>query len=148
MQCREATPADENLIVTFQLAMAWETEGLKLDLETCTRGVNAVFKNPQYGKYFVAEKLGQVVGSLLIIPEWSDWRNAVVWWIHSVYIIPSERKNGIFSILYRFIQERSLVDGVRGLRLYVDHRNHHAQAVYKHLGMTDEHYSMFEWMRN
>jgi len=147
--CREARLEDQGSIVEFQLAMAQETEKLRLDPDTCSKGVAAVFQNSHLGKYFVAEKQGTVVGSLLIIPEWSDWRNAMVWWVHSVYIIPSERKKGFFSVMYEYIKEQGRAEnGIRGLRLYVDRTNLNAQAVYKKLGMSNHHYELFEWMRN
>jgi GNAT superfamily N-acetyltransferase len=146
LQCREAHPNDQKTIVEFQLAMALETERLTLNLETCTLGVAAVFKNPGLGHYFVAEREGQIVGSLLIIPEWSDWRNAMVWWIHSVYIIPDARQQGIFKFMYGFIKQQGQQNQIRGLRLYVDRTNLNAQAVYKRLGMSNDHYDLFEWM--
>ena len=37
---------------------------------------------------------------------------------------------------------------IRGVRLYVDHTNLHAQNVYKKLGMNDDHYKLFEWMKS
>jgi GNAT superfamily N-acetyltransferase len=147
--CREAQSSDLGRIVEFQLAMALETEGLCLDAETCNKGVHAVVQNPYLGKYYVAEIGEHVIGSLLIIPEWSDWRNGVVWWIHSVYVMPNERGQGVFSEFYRMIQEEGKKrDDFRGLRLYVDKRNVRAQKVYQKLGMSNHHYELYEWMRN
>ena len=98
---------DAQTIVNFQLTMAMETENLKLDLATATAGVQAIFDNPERGKYFVAELDGKVVASLLIIPEWSDWRNGFVWWIHSVYVEPKLRGQKIFSQMYEFIKAKT-----------------------------------------
>jgi len=39
-------------------------------------------------------------------------------------------------------------DSIRGLRLYVDKRNIKAQKVYDAIGMTGEHYTTYEWMKN
>lgn len=138
---------DIGAIVGFQLAMAWETEEFALDKETVIAGVTAVFDDPGKGRYWVTEDKGKVIGSLLTLPEWSDWRNGQVWWIHSVYITPSHRKQGVFRAMYNQLKEETYSDPTaRGLRLYVDKRNHKAQAVYQSLGMNDEHYSLFEWM--
>ncbi len=146
--CREAHLKDQSVIVKFQLAMALETENLKLDPDICRKGVDAVFKNSHLGKYFVAEKNEKVLGVLLVIPEWSDWRNGAIWWIHSVYVIPTERSQGVFSFLYRTIQEQGMQENAfRGIRLYVDKTNIRAQAVYAKLGMSNHHYELFEWMR-
>ncbi|MDD2281743.1 MAG: GNAT family N-acetyltransferase, partial [Bacteroidales bacterium] len=98
---------------------------------------------------FVARIGERVVGMLMITLEWSDWRNGWVWWIQSVYVEQEFRKDGIFRSLYTYI--RNLVensDSIRGLRLYVDKRNIKAQKVYNALGMTGEHYTTYEWMKN
>jgi GNAT superfamily N-acetyltransferase len=145
---RDATAADAEPIIDFQLAMARETEDLDLDRAILTRGVHAVFADPSHGRYFVAEEDGRVVGSLMITYEWSDWRNGMVWWIQSVYVLPEYRRRGIYAGLYHHV--RAMVDAepsIRGIRLYVDTRNKAAQEVYARLGMSGEHYRVFEWMK-
>jgi GNAT superfamily N-acetyltransferase len=137
---------DVNAIVDFQQAMARETEEIALDRDVVTRGVQAVFDDPSRGRYFVAEAEGQVVASLLITYEWSDWRNGVVWWIQSVYVIPEFRKRGVYAGLYEHVKQTADAS-VKGIRLYVDRRNKAAQEVYRRLGMNGEHYLVFEWMK-
>jgi predicted GNAT family acetyltransferase len=145
---RDAVPADAQAIIDFQLAMALETEELALDADILGRGVHAVFADPGRGRYFVAESGGRVVASLMITYEWSDWRNGMVWWIQSVYVTPDHRRRGIYAGLYTHV--RAMVDAepsIRGIRLYVDTRNTSAQEVYARLGMSGEHYKVFEWMK-
>jgi GNAT superfamily N-acetyltransferase len=143
---RSATSQDQSEIQRFQIAMAFESEKLRLDPPTCEKGVRAVLEDPHKGRYFVAESDGKVIGSLMLINEWSDWRNGVVWWIHSVYVTPEYRKKGVFRGLYQYIKK--LADpGVRGLRLYVDKGNEPAQRVYEKLGMNSDHYHLFEWLK-
>jgi GNAT superfamily N-acetyltransferase len=145
---RDATAHDAATIVDFQLAMARETEDVSLDRVICARGVQAVFDNPSRGRYFVAEKDGRVVASLLITYEWSDWRNGVVWWIQSVYVRPEVRKQRIYAGLYEHVKRIAFADvSVKGIRLYVDRRNTTAQDVYRRLGMDGDHYIVFEWMK-
>lgn len=148
MNIRKATDTDSESIVEFQLAMAWETEQLRLDEPTVVKGVAAVFADSSKGTYYVAETEGKVVGSLLTTFEWSDWRNGTVLWIQSVYVRPAYRKRSIFSRLYRHIQELVAANAdLRGIRLYADKTNTSAHDVYEHLGMTAEHYQMYEWMK-
>lgn len=148
MIVRQATDSDSASIVEFQLAMAWETEQLQLNEPTVKKGVAAVFEDPAKGIYYVAETEGKIVGSLLTTFEWSDWRNGTVLWIQSVYVRPEFRKRSIFSKLYKHIQEKVTVNAnLRGIRLYADKTNIPAHGVYEHLGMTAEHYQMFEWMK-
>ena len=145
---RPARVGDIPVIVQFQLAMAKETEDLDLNPQVCEDGVRAVFLRPERGTYYVGELNGFVVGSLLITQEWSDWRNGVVWWIQSVYVLPEFRKQGIYTGLYSHIQDISRNDdNVRAIRLYVDRRNVVAQSVYESLGMNGDHYQVFEWVK-
>lgn len=139
---------DIPIIAEYQCKMAFETENMKLDPPTVDAGVSAVFDDPSKGKYWLAEVDGQVVGCLLTVPEWSDWRNGTVLWIHSVYVHPDFRKHGVYRKLYshlkKMVEESS---DLRGLRLYVDKTNTKAQAVYEALGMSEEHYHLYEWMK-
>lgn len=148
MKIRQAIESDSASIVEFQLAMAWETEKLKLDEPVVKLGVAAVFADNSKGIYYVAEKDGEVIGSLLTTYEWSDWRNGTVLWIQSVFVKPGFRGKSVFSKMYKHIREKVIDDAsLRGIRLYVDKTNISAQGVYKYLGMTEEHYQMFEWMK-
>jgi GNAT superfamily N-acetyltransferase len=145
-------PGDLETIADFQLRMARETEGLELDPAIVIRGVAAVLADPAKGSYWVAERddrgIGNIVGSLLTTFEWSDWRNGTVLWIQSVYVVPGERGRGVYRALYEHLRRRVEDDpGLKGLRLYVDRRNAAAQEVYERLGMTREHYELFEWLK-
>ena len=139
---------DVEQIVSFQLEMALETEGLALDRETVSRGVRAVFEDASKGEYWVAEKDGQVVGGLLGIPEWSDWRNGTVLWLHSLYVVPEFRRQGVFRGLFMALKARvEASPGLKGLRLYVDRRNARARRIYERFGMDGEHYQVYEWLK-
>jgi len=148
IEVRPARPADAGTVAEFQLRMAQESEGLTLDRATVSRGVRAVFDDPSKGRYWVAEEKGRLLGVLLTIPEWSDWRNATVLWIHSLYVVPEARRRGVFRKLYQHL--RSQVEEspeLAGLRLYVDQGNRAAQEAYEALGMTRDHYHLYEWLK-
>jgi GNAT superfamily N-acetyltransferase len=148
LEIRRAHPNDASAIVEFQLLMARETEDLELDRETVNLGVAAVFADPGKGTYWVAERDGRIAGSLLTTFEWSDWRNGTVLWVQSVYVLPEARGRGVYRALYERIRaEVEASPDLRGIRLYVDRRNTAAQRVYERLGMTREHYEMFEWLK-
>lgn len=139
---------DIDTIADYQVKMALETENMKLDPGTVNLGVTAVMDDPGKGKYWLAEIDGKVAGCLLTVPEWSDWRNGTVLWIHSVYVHPDFRKHGVYKAMYGHLKQ--MVDeahDLRGLRLYVDKTNIQAQKVYEALGMSGEHYHLFEWMK-
>jgi ribosomal protein S18 acetylase RimI-like enzyme len=86
---------------------------------------------------------------LLVIPEWSDWRNGTVLWVHSVYVKVSHRRQGVYRQLYSYLQKLvSQSDHLRGIRLYVEKENKRAQATYQELGMSNDHYDLYEWMKH
>jgi GNAT superfamily N-acetyltransferase len=109
--------------------------------------VKAVFDDSKKGFYIVSTNNSQVVASMLITPEWSDWRNGYFLWIQSLYVIPSFRKQGIFRNMYQFIKQ-TIVESANylGLRLYVEENNKIAVDVYVNVGMKGSHYKMFEWV--
>ena len=148
MVIRKAQIDDKNEIVEFQLAMAHETEGIELDLMTVGKGVETVLNDPAKGNYYVVEVNKQIVGSLLITFEWSDWRNGTVLWIQSVYVVPGFRRKGIYSKLYQYIKNMvETSDSLKGIRLYADKSNIPAHQAYKKLGMSPDHYVTFEWLK-
>jgi len=142
---RVALPGDTATIAEFNAAMAWETERKKLDLPTLTRGVEGVFANRDNGFYLVAASGTELIGSLLITYEWSDWRCARFWWIQSVYVKPEFRRCGVFKKLYGFVKAKATEQhGVCGLRLYVEQDNHNAQRCYDNIGLETTPYKMYE----
>jgi len=69
----------------------------------------------------------------------------VFWWIQSVYTAPEFRRRGVFRALYAQAEALARQEGtVCGLRLYVDGSNAQAQATYRHCGMHETAYRMFE----
>lgn len=142
---RKAVFNDAAVIAEFNQSMAWETEDKQLIPDLVLAGVNSLLANPAYGFYLVAEIEGQVVGSLMITTEWSDWRNGVFWWVQSVYIRREFRRQGIYRKLYAAVKALSAEQGnVCGFRLYVEKDNQNAQATYRGLGMQATDYLIYE----
>ncbi|MCA9564510.1 MAG: GNAT family N-acetyltransferase [Myxococcales bacterium] len=143
---RPATIEELDDLVEFNLAMAEETEGKRLDSAVLRAGIEQGLRNPARARYFVAEgPTGKAVGSLMLTTEWSDWRNGDFWWIQSVYVHPSARRQGIYSALYAEVKRAARThNDVIGLRLYVETENSAAQETYQALGMTRCHYFLYE----
>ncbi len=148
MIIRDANPTDISFIISSQLAMAKETEGLNLVKELVSKGVRSVFSKPHLGQYLIAEHDNSPISCLLTIPEWSDWRNSTAIWIHSLYVLPDYRNKKVFKAMYEYLQHKVLhSDDYCGIRLYVDKTNSGAIKAYTKVGMSDEHYSLFEWLK-
>ncbi len=145
MKIRKGQDTDLAALVAFNQAMAMETEQLHLDNEQLTKGVSTMLNSPEKGFYLVAEIDGDIVGSLMVTFEWSDWRATNYCWIQSVYIRPQNRRQGIYGKLYQQVKAMAEdMGGAASFRLYVEHDNHAAQQTYKALGMEQSHYLMFE----
>lgn len=144
---RQGRLDDIERLVAFSQAMALETEGRRLEADRLQRGTRALLNSTIHGFFLVAEQplTNQVVGQLMITYEWSDWRNAVFWWIQSVYVAPAWRRRGVFREMHAKVLERAKADpGVCGVRLYVESENSVAQDVYRRVGLKPSSYSVFE----
>lgn len=145
MLIRKAQVSDMLALVQFNQAMAQETEGLALDEVTLTKGVSTLLNTPEKGFYLVAEVAGEIVGSLMVTFEWSDWRAKEYYWIQSVYIRPQNRRQGIYGKLYAEVKHLAEANGgAASFRLYVEQENLAAQQTYQALGMKQSYYLMYE----
>ena len=149
MVIRSAKLSDIATLVSFQQALAQESEGIELDGEILEKGMRRMFEDATKGFYNVAEDEGKVIGCHMVTYEWSDWRNGVVWWIQSVFVIESYRGRGVFRLMYDLLREQVNQNlEIKGLRLYVDKSNVHAMKAYESVGMNGDHYTVYEWMKN
>lgn len=148
MNIRKATLNDLKYLVEFNLNLALETENIKLSLEELEKGIEKVLKGEIQGKYFVCEIDGEVVGQMMLLYEWSDWRNGEFIWIQSVYVHKNYRKHGVFKALFKNV--KSICDSDSkyvGLRLYVEKNNNRAKKVYEAMGMYENQYDMYEYSK-
>jgi len=144
---RKAEINDLPIILDFMLKMAKETEGLVLSPEILESGIKNGLLDSDKAEYFIAEIDNIIAGSLMITKEWSDWRNAWVLWIQSVYTKKEFRERGVYKALYNFIENKVESNNEYcGIRLYVDNTNLNAIKVYSKLGMNGDHYRLFEKM--
>lgn len=146
---RKAALSDIDALIDFQQRLASESEGLELDKEVLRKGLTELLMDSNKGEYFIAENNGTPVGCHLITFEWSDWRNGMVYWLQSVYVVGSWRKAGVFRKMYENLRNKVNADpSLRGIRLYVDKSNARAMKVYEAMGMNGEHYTVYEWMKD
>jgi ribosomal protein S18 acetylase RimI-like enzyme len=141
---RPASLEDAGKIADFQVAMAWETEEKKLDPQLVNTAVRTVFADTSKGFYLVGDADGEVVSSLLITYEWSDWRNCDMWYIQSVYVASQFRGQGAFKKMYQRVLDLAQEQGAAYVRLYVEVDNEKAQKAYESLGMKRMPYYMYD----
>ena len=141
---REANSNDLSILVNNNQALAQETESLELNKNILRDGIEQALKRREC-HYFVAMMDENVVGQSMITYEWSDWRNGLIWWIQSVYVLPRYRKQGVFRSLFLHIESLARSNPqVKAIRLYVMNNNNTGQRTYKNLGMDDSGYIVFE----
>ena len=133
-------------ITANNCAMALETENKILDKAFAKFGVSRVFDNKELGFYLVAENKSGVIASLMITYEWSDWRNALFWWIQSVYVRPEYRQKGVYKQMHETLRGMAKQSNlpVCGFRLYAEENNNIAHFAYLNVGMKKCEYIMFE----
>jgi ribosomal protein S18 acetylase RimI-like enzyme len=142
---RAAGPHDLEAFVRGTMGNAWETESLRLDEATVRRGVAKLLADPRRGLAIVAEDGDGPVGTLYATFEWSDWHDAWYWWIQSLYVALASRGQGVYTAMYRFLQEEAGRRGdVRSIRLYVEKSNDNALRAYRGHGMEELAYLVFE----
>ena len=144
---RPARAADRDVLVEFNCRLAAETEHKQLDPATVGAGVQALLDDSMKGRYFVACEGETIVGQLMHTREWSDWRNGDIWWLQSVYVVPTCRGRGVFRRLMSHVVGLAEADPhVVGVRLYVEQGNAPAREVYRKLGLHEAGYLVMERM--
>ncbi len=142
---RRATMADVDLLVDFNLQMAAETEDRGLDAARLRRGIERSVEQPERARYLMAERDGEVAGTMMLTREWSEWRDGWFWWIQSVYVDARHRRRGVYQALHAHVRNQALTEAdVIGIRLYVEHDNVGAQQTYERLGMVRTGYYLYE----
>ena len=143
---RQAATSDLEQIVSFNIDLAKETEGRQLDRATLTAGVNSVLTDVAKGTYLVAtDDENTVIGQLMITTEWSDWRNGMIWWLQSVYVQASARRQCVFTALVNEVARLAALNPeVCGIRLYIEKDNQAARSTYEAAGFKAPGYDVME----
>ena len=139
-----ATLTDLDALIEGNQGVAFETEALELSETTLRPGIAAILNDPHKGLYWVAIQDKAVVGQTLVTYEWSDWRNAPIWWLQSVFVWPDFRGQGVFRALLAHIESEARQAGAKDIRLYADTTNEAAHRTYQQLGFQTGHYQVFE----
>lgn len=141
---RKAEASHISTLIDYNRALADETENISLDIDILRQGITRALELNDC-HYFVAQMDGKIVGQTMITPEWSDWRNGVMWWMQSVYVHPDYRKRGVFKSLFKHIESLAAKNPeVKGIRLYVMRDNQAGRSAYQNLGMNNSGYIVYE----
>lgn len=139
---RDAALSDIDAIVAFTVREALEAEGLDVSDAAVRRGVAGAFGDHPVAKYWVAEHAHEVVGSISVVTEWSNFRGGNYWWIQSLFIVPGHRGTGLVQILIDHIAGVARAAGALDLRLYARSSNERAIHAYGRCGLKPAPYIM------
>jgi GNAT superfamily N-acetyltransferase len=145
IRVRDATLDDADFIVACNTRLGEETEGKALDGRVLAAGVRRGLRRPELCRYFIAEAGDERVATTMVTYELTDWRDGVIWWLQSVYVLPEYRRRGVFRAVYRHVESAARASGdARALRLYVRNDNPRAMRTYTSLGMAPAGYEVLE----
>lgn len=132
---RGAVSDDIETIVSFTLREAEEAERLILDAAAVRRGVGGAFADPPLACYWVAETPdGELVASVSVVTEWSNFRGGHYWWVQSLFVVPEHRGRGLVELLLDHVAAAAADAGALDLRLYAHASNERALRVYRRCG--------------
>jgi GNAT superfamily N-acetyltransferase len=140
---REAQLGDLDRLVEFTVSEAREAEGINKSAEIVSEGIKAGLENSAIAKYWVLEKDdGQVIGSISVVREWSDWHAGYYWWIQSMFITPAYRGKGLMNLLVQAVRDSAIREKALDLRLYVHNKNKRAVRAYEKAGFEGSEYTV------
>ena len=134
---RDAKVTDFDALVAFTLREAQEAEAYAADEVAVRRGIAAAFDElPPPSAYWVAEFDGQVVASVSVVREWSNFRGGHYWWIQSIFILPTHRGGGVLEMLIDHVAVAARDAGALDLRLCAHESNARALQAYRRCGFA------------
>lgn len=133
---RAATAVDAEILVSFTLREAREAERYEANEAEVRRGVAGGLGESPFAQYWVAESQGEVVGSISVVKEWSNFRGGMYWWIQSLFIVPAHRGAGLVELLLDHVGEAARAGGALDLRLYAHASNDRALRAYRRCGFS------------
>jgi len=145
---RPATSSDVETIAAFQTTLAFETESKILDHVSVLYGVRGAVEGAYGSRYLVAEIAGEVVGCLMLLPEWSDWSGHIRLWVHSVFVTESARRCGVAKAMIAAAEKVAASLDADGLRLVVNSNNLAAIRLYESFAFVNANYRVMDLARH
>jgi GNAT superfamily N-acetyltransferase len=140
---RPAQLEDLNTLVTFTRMEALHAEGIELNPEMMRKGVKAALDDSTIARYWVLENDdGEIIGSVSVVKEWSNWNAGFYWWVQSMFIAPEYRAQKLMSHLIETVRETAKKENALDIRLLVHQDNRRAQKAYRREGFSNAPYEI------
>lgn len=115
------------------------------DKERLKEGLSALLDDPNKGYEIVAVSEGEIIGRIHIAKEWSVYRNAEFWMFENVYVSPSWRRKGVYTLMHEWIYSCAKADSnCCGLRFWALEDNLPARNAYHKMQMEGQIVELFE----
>ena len=138
---RRAKLIDLGQLVEFTLSEANEAEGISKNRKKVRKGIRTALEDNSVAVYWVLQSsLGEIVGNISVVKEWSNWHAGYYWWIQSLYIRSEHRRRGLMKKLIQTVKESARQGKALDLRLYVHKNNERAIKAYAKAGFVDSDY--------
>ena len=142
---RRAELDDLDQLSIFTAAEYCEAERTAEAPESIFQGVKAALEDDSLGIYWVlVTDDSQLIGSVSVVKEWSDWHAGYYWWIQSMYIQPEYRGMGLMEKLLDAVKAAARGNNALDLRLYVHKLNTRAIQAYRKSGFCDSDYQIMK----
>lgn len=133
MLLKPAQPEDIPLITTM-MAEYYAMDGLDFEAEAATQAVQNLMEEPAFGYAYLIQHEGQSAGYLVMTFWYSlEFRGRSAF-IDEIYLRPDFRNLGLGSQVIESVSSACKAQGIKTLRLEVEHENTRAQAVYRKNG--------------
>lgn len=133
MHIRTATPGDFAALLELMRGY-YRDDGLEFDADTHARAMDRLLREPQWGRVWLAESDGVIVGYLALCIGFSLELGGNDAFVDEVFVLPEHRGRGLGRKLLEFAAEAARTLGIVAMHLEVDRANIAAQGLYTSLG--------------
>src|SRR5215470_68855 len=111
--------------------LAEQPPALPFDAGEVQRALEGFFPHPEYGRAWLVEVAGSVVGYVILTLGYSFEYRGRDGFVDELYIEPEFRRKGLGRQAMEFVEARAREMGVNALHLEVDTKNEAAMELYR-----------------
>ena len=143
---RVASPADlETLVGLMREYYAYDR--LKFDSRTAEKAMKHLLRDESLGRVWLIEESTHLVGYFVVTFVFSLEFHGEVAVLDELHINAAHRGRGIGKSVLAFVHEFCAMQGIKAIRLEVEHANIQAQGLYKKSGFKEHtRYLMTKWI--
>lgn len=143
---RVASPADMDTLIGL-MREYYAYSQLKFDPRAAERAMKRLLRDESLGRVWLIEESTHLVGYFIITFVFSLEFHGEVAILDELHINAAYRGRGIGKSVLAFVHEFCAMQGIRAMRLEVEHANIQAQGLYRKSGFKEHtRYLMSKWV--